>query len=455
MRCISTMKSWLLKMRFRSEHENGILKQDLEQAEENLKGIILIFGGLFMAIHTKTSKAIYNVLRFIIGRWLTKRFNLLVDGKEVAALKPPYLILANHTNFWDPFFVACWLPEPVYFVTSDEYFRHPFLRMALKLVRAIPKSKFIADSETVRAILKVKKAGGVVGVFPEGKRNWDGGAEPIVYSTSKLIKTLKTPVVVALLKGAHLSKPRWARKSRRGQVLVSYQVILTPEEITQLTVDEIYTRVSAALAYDEYKYQEQVKIPFKGGRLAENLELFLFICPQCQRIGTMESKGDQFFCNYCGYRVAYDEYGYFHRLSPPAPQGLNFHQPQEWNRWQLALLQAKIAAWPENSQPLLEDKFTLLLRGLRLKPLKKLHTGHLRLFPEALVFVSLQGVEIRFDLAKINGLNVQYNNKLEFYYENSLYRFIFRPRVSAYKWTKGIELVCALKTNDKGDIVNE
>lgn len=169
----------------------------------------------------------------------------------------------------------------------------------------------------------------------------------------------------------------------------------------------------------------------------------------------MESKGDQFFCNYCGYRVAYDEYGYFHRLSPPAPQGLNFHQPQEWNRWQLALLQAKIAAWPENSQPLLEDKFTLLLRGLRLKPLKKLHTGHLRLFPEALVFVSLQGVEIRFDLAKINGLNVQYNNKLEFYYENSLYRFIFRPRVSAYKWTKGIELVCALKTNDKGDIVNE
>lgn len=406
-----------------------------------------------MTIHTKRSKAIYQVLRLLLGKYFGRRFNLEVQDKEIAELKPPYLILANHTNLWDPFFVACPIPEPIYFVTADEYFRHPLLKMALKLVRAIPKSKFIADFETVRAILKVKRAGGVIGVFPEGKRNWDGGTEPIVFSTAKLIKALKVPVVVALLKGAHLSKPRWAKKSRRGKIIVFYKAVLTPEEITKQTEDQIHTRVTSALAYDEYIFQEQAKIRFKGGRLAESLELYLFMCPQCRTMGKMESAGDQFYCNHCGYRVTYDEYGYFHRKKSSKIR--TFRHPQEWNEWQLALLQAEMARGKDTSPVLLEDHYTLLFSGERLKPLKKLHKGHLQLFPDALVFVGPRGVDIRFALEKISGLNVQHNNKLEFYYGNSLYRFIFRPHVSAYKWTKGIELVRGIKSNDKGDIANE
>ena len=48
-------------------------------------------------------------------------------------------------------------------------------------------------------------SGGVIGVFPEGKRNWDGRTDQLLFATAKLVEHLKVPVVTALLQGAHLS----------------------------------------------------------------------------------------------------------------------------------------------------------------------------------------------------------------------------------------------------------
>jgi len=394
-----------------------------------------------MAKPTRAPKILNTALRIVIRGYLTRRFNLTVVGKGIKGideLKSPYLIVANHTNFWDPFFVASFVPKPIHFVTADEYFRNPLVKAALRLVGAIPKSKFIADFDTVKSILKVKKAGGIIGVFPEGRRNWDGGPEPVVYSTAKLIKALKLPVVTALLKGAHLSKPRWAKKPRRGLVSVTYNVLLTPEEIAKFTADEIYKRVVSGLDYHEYAFQAKEMIRYKGRRLAENLELFLFTCPQCRKIGTMKSERNDFFCSTCGYHVSYDKYGFFQSRSGDK---LSFRNPKEWNQWQLALLQNQIASAKKGSPVIFEDRLVFLLQGSRLKPLKKIHTGRLQLPADSLLFTNLQGEKIRFDFAQISGLNVQQNDKLEFYYQNMLYRFIFQPRVSAYKWLKGIELL--------------
>lgn len=394
-----------------------------------------------MVNHRKASRIFNKVLRFVLGKYLTGRYNLVHIDKGVKELKPPYLILANHTNFWDPFFVGTFVPEPIHFVTADEYFRNPLVKVALGLVGAIPKSKFIADFDTVKSILKIKKTGGIIGIFPEGKRNWDGGPEPIVYSTAKLIKALKIPVVTVLLKGAHLSKPRWARKSRRGTISVAFEILLTPEEIRLLPTDEIYKRITAGLAYDEYVFQKDKKIPFRGQRLAENLELFLFTCPQCRQIGTMKSRRNDFFCGSCGYCVSFDEYGFFQQKKNRSGQQLSFRSPREWNQWQLKLLEEEIVSVKEDTSVILEDRLAVMFRGTRLQPLKRLHTGHLQLLCDSLLFLSLHGDKLRFPLEEITGLNVQHNDKLEFYHQDTLYRFIFKPHVSAYKWTKGIELL--------------
>lgn len=398
-----------------------------------------------MARLKKASKRLNSILRFVIKNWLTWRFDFKILGGDVTKLKPPYLLLANHTNFWDPLFVASFIPEPVYFVTSDEYFRNPLLKVVLGLVGAIPKTKFVSDFDTVKSILKVKQAGGVIGIFPEGKRNWDGVTEPIVHSTAKLIKSLKIPVVGALMKGAYLSKPRWAKKSRRGPITVCYQIILTPEEIKTMPVKEIYEQITSGLAYDEYAIQQGEMVPYPGKRLAEKLELYLFTCPQCRQMGTMKSEGDDFFCHSCGYRVFYDQYGLFRPKTELSKKELSFRNPREWNRWQLDLLKERIVSLPEKSLLFLADDVTSLLQGSRLKSLTKLGAGQLQLMTDTVLFINSQAEPMGFKFEKIKGLNVQHNDQLEFYYENSLYRFIFKPNISAYKWLQALRIMCAAR----------
>ncbi|EOD00730.1 lysophospholipid acyltransferase family protein [Caldisalinibacter kiritimatiensis] len=387
----------------------------------------------------KTSKTFYNFLQLTLGTYLKKSHNIKADTKDIDNLKPPFLLLGNHTNFWDPFYMGIYIDEPVYYVTSDAHFRIRSLRFLLKLIGAIPKTKFLSDLRTVKEIIRVKKNKGIVGIFPEGKRNWDGKTEKILYPTAKLVKMLKIPVVVSLMKGAHLAKPRWAKHSRKGEIFISYKKILTPEEISSLSTDEIYEKLCQALAHDEYEYQKKHMIPFKGKKLAENLELFIFTCPHCKTIGSLKSDDNKFYCTSCGYTTYYNEYGFLDKGS----EEFYFNNTRDWNEWQLKNLESIIYNSKDNlEENILQDKKVTLFKGRGLKPLKKFSIGDININHKTFNFISSLGDKLTFELDKINGANVQLNYKLEFYYEKTLYRFIFDDSsVSAYKWVKALEIL--------------
>lgn len=387
----------------------------------------------------KISKNFYKFLRITLGTYLKKTHNIKADTEDLKNLKPPYLLLGNHTNFWDPFYTGIYIDEPIYYVTSDAHFRNRSLRFLLNLVGAIPKTKFLSDIRTIKEIIKVKQNNGIIGIFPEGKRSWDGKTEKILYSTAKLIKLLKVPVVISLLQGAHLAKPRWAKHSRKGRISISYKQIFDPEEIQTLTIDEIYQRLCENLEYDEYEYQRKHMIPFKGKKLAENLELFIFTCPHCKSIGSLKSDDNRFYCTRCGYTTYYNEYG----LLEKGAEELYFDNPGDWNGWQLHNLENIISSLENNPEEvILQDSNVTLFVGHGLSPLKRLGKGNININLQYLNFVDLSGNKLSFELDKISGANIQLNYKFEFYYNKTLYRFIFDDlSVSAYKWVKVLELL--------------
>ena len=391
-----------------------------------------------------TSKTFNKILQFSLGKYMNYLFNVeYTHSDEVKKLEPPYLLLANHTNFWDPFLVASYIPEPVHFVTSDEYFRNLFLRTALKWVGAIPKTKFFSDSRTIRSILQVKRNKGVIGIFPEGRRNWDGTTLELLYPTAKLIKKLKIPVVTGLMKGAALSYPRWASKPRKGKLILNYKVNLTTQQIKNLSVDEIYQQISKGLAHDEYQFQRKNMIPYQGKRLAENLELFLFTCPNCQSIGNLQSEDDRFYCQ-CGYQVKYNKYGFFEQISD---HKLFFDNPRDWNLWQMQLFEGLIYQSNQDKNLIIQDNQITLFQGERAKPLKRIQVGQLSLTHNYLFFGGLSGNKFSFPIEAIHGANIQYNDKFEFYYNQCLYRFVFNDKhTSAYKWVQALHL---LKNNSR------
>lgn len=374
-------------------------------------------------------------------RWYLRNvFSLNLEKNDTTKLTPPYLLIGNHANFWDGVLVNLFIKDPICFLVSDEYFRKPFLGWLLRIEGSIPKKKFLVDFTAIKEALKAKAAGRIIGIFPAGKRNWDGSTEEIIFATAKLIKMLKIPVVRALLKGSYLTFPRWARFKRKGKISFSYDLILTAQKIQEMSIDHIFREIKESLSYREYDYQKTAMNIYQGKDLAEKLELFLFLCPHCHQIGSLCSRGDILTCRDCGYQVKYTEYGYLHTEKEP----LYFDNPADWNQWQINWSQnfLKKNFEDEGQKFLIQDQGVNLTRIEQEKRIHSERGCQLSLQDQELILETNRSGTLYFDLTLIKGINVQYNDHFEFYYRGQLYQFHFdNPSISAYKWYKIIKLI--------------
>ncbi len=387
-----------------------------------------------------------KLLRITVGRYLLKKFNVKSKNRGlVIHTPPPYLILPNHCSFFDPFIINALVPHQIYYVTSDATFRSPLLNFALGLVGAIPKTKAVSDLETVRHIMNIRRRRGVIGVFPEGQSSWDGHTLPLIYSTAKLVKLLKVPVIVPIVHGSFFSRGRWTRGPRKGKITIHFHKGISPEECKKLSVDQLYEKMNSLLEYDEYEYQKNVMVPFHGRKPAENLEQTLFACPHCKEIGGLKSRNDLFYCKSCHHRVKYNVYGFFEQRS----ESFYFKTIRDWNLWQTEYLYSFLKDRHRRQSPdaLFTDTKAFVRTGFRTDPLKKLDFGRIALYIDR-VEIHPEHHERRllrtkiFDIRKIAGINVQNNEALEFYYGDVLFRLdFFRRRVSSYKWMLSVNFL--------------
>lgn len=389
----------------------------------------------------RAGKLINKFLKLIAGIYLKHLFDYSIENEHLQEIKPPFIVLANHTNFWDPFLLSMCIPVPVHFVTSDAYFRNPILKQLLKLVGAIPKTKLISDPLSIRGIIEVAKNKGVIGIFPEGRRNWDGKTLPLLHPTAKLIKSLGIPVVSVVFKGACLAMPRWATSTRKGKIAIKLSKVLNPQEIEALSTGEIYTRITESLSYDEYDFQREHMNPYPGPKIAEKLELFLFTCPNCTSMDKLASSGEILTCKSCGYKVGYNSYGFFETGNPK----LYYDNPRDWNNWQLDHLEAYINAKAAsgNKLPLLEEHNTTIRTGQKTGALKTQSIdGTLSIYSDRLEYNIDSQMVHSFPIGELSGVNIQFNNQLEFINKKILYRFSnIKGNMSAYKWVKFIEII--------------
>ena len=253
-----------------------------------------------------------GIYKITYGLYIKTRYRLKLTPNSDVNVKGPYLLLANHCNNFDGLFLQCLLSKPIHFVVTDSVFKNRALGGLMSLVGFIPKRKFVGDIRTIRQIIRTTRSGGIVGIFPEGRRCWDGQSVHITRATFKLIQLLKIPVVTAKIKGAYLSEPRWANNKRFGMVEVELKTLLTAQRLENMTLQEIEAEITQALDHNEFVWQQDKRIPFRGRGLAEGFERLLFTCPECNAIGTMDSSGNRIWCTACDADYFLDEYGYIH-----------------------------------------------------------------------------------------------------------------------------------------------
>ena len=426
----------------------------------------------------KIISSLFHVWLFIINYslkpllWgMSLLFNVRFKNLGVLyTTRPPYLMLPNHVNQWDPFFLSFAAPTPIRWLASDAAFRGD-LKWMLSAFGAIPKVKGQSDMISLQHLKNALEMREVGGIFPEGNQNWDGRTGPLIAATAKLVRFMKVPVIVPVFKGGYLTKPRWAWKKRRCRIEIYFRRIIDSKEIKTLKLSEIERRIEEALRHDEYEWQAEKKVPIRSERRAESLELAHWACPSCKGIGTITSEGNAISC-ICGYTVEVDVYGFFRY--PKA--GPSFDHPADWIQWQENLLKTRFnefltaapksgptadtAALPagrkaargktpvsKNSGTLISDPILLsdaevtLMKGERAMPMLPVLHGEARLYRDRIEVRS--GRRRRsFPLKEITAVNTFKQQKFEFRYEKAQYRFRFSSRhASGFKWETAFKVL--------------
>lgn len=246
---------------------------------------------------------VFKVLHPFFKWNIKKRYNLTVVDCE-KKVPSPALVMSNHLTTLDPFMLSLSFKRPIYFIASDDLFTIPVLSPIIKfLVAPIPKSKSKSDLSTIRNTVRVLKEGGTVAVFPEGNRSLSGGNWNIDISTAKLAKMCKVPLVLYNVKGGYGADPRWGRGVRKGKMICGVKKIISAEELSKMSVDEIYKEIVNNLVSDDYKWD----IAFKSKHRAEYLERALYYCENCKSFNTIQSKNQKVYCKKCGFSAQYGE----------------------------------------------------------------------------------------------------------------------------------------------------
>lgn len=407
----------------------------------------------------RVARRFYRLVRAVVTPFFLWYYRLRGENLDVLRrIRPPYLLIPNHVMTWDPFLISIFVPYPIYFVAADANFRTSFGSWWLRRVGTIAKSKMMDDRSTLRAIINLLKGPNVVGLFAEGERTWDGATQPILPATAKLVKLAKVPVIVPVLKGAFLSLPRHAFTAARGRVVVDFRVALTADEARGLPVDEIRRRIEATMHHDDNRYAAEVGIPYTGRQAAQTMQLALFWCPSCGQVNTMRGEGRHFGCSGCGYSVRYSAYGRFRPDDRPrtprlrvggtgAPRsddsgGASHRDPlhRTIGKWAAAQREAMVEMIRRRriegtTDTIFEDSPVDYLTGYRTSRLRSVGRGRLSLSDDGIRFHTEEGHERLYPIGEVRGLNVIYQDQVEFYHRRRLHVFRFpKHDTSGYKY---------------------
>ena len=252
-------------------------------------------------------------------------------GMDKLEKKEPCLYLMNHSSFTD-FEIAATMIYPRAFnivATTDAFVGKSWL---MKQIGCIATKKYVSDVALVRDMIhSVKKLNSSVLLFPEAGYSFDGTATTLPDSLGGFIKMLKVPVVMIKTYGAFSRNPLYNNlQIRKVKVSADMEYILSPEEISSKTSDEINAIIREHFTFDAFRWQQENKIKISEPFRADSLNRVLYKCPHCYSEGYMEGKDTKLICHSCKKEYELDEYGYMRALDGDTA----FSHIPDWYAWE-------------------------------------------------------------------------------------------------------------------------
>lgn len=412
-------------------------------------------------LHRDPDAFLYSLVAVIVGLMLRLFFRLHVRrDPAVRRLRGPVIVVGNHPSYLDPFIMGLvMLPRRINFLTTEYFFRVPWMSKLLLKVGAIPKVQFRSDVHAMKQMIATFRAGGIIGIFPEGQRSVDGRMMPFEEAIAKMVQKFDCPVVAVVEHGAYLAWPRWSLSGPRpGRIDVTASVLFQAGEAGKMTQQQVRERIGDALNYHDYDWVRQKKHRYLSTAPARGLHLILHRCPACGRSQAITSSRFCLICTFCGNRGKVDPYGLIHPLrrlqtgSNTSPEGDRHDgapgQPAPriwpdaamWHRWQV----------DEQVREMDDPDFTLTFRARLERPAA---SGQPVVIGSGQLTVTGRGITFQEDAAPNGqaraalelpfgnraGVNADYGLDCELVHNDAVYRFVFTDSQAVIRLVDAIQ----------------
>ena len=186
----------------------------------------------------QSSKLICTFVLKNLRRWQ-------VQGRDNLPTEGGFLVVSNHTSYWDPVAVGCAINPRIHYMAKAELFRIPILRNLITAFGAFPVHREKADRQAIRTALKLLEEGKVVGIFPEGTRSHSGKLLQPNLGAAMLAVKAQVPVIPIAILGSkgflgglklRIGKPIYLENRQEGQT--SKQIV---EAGTEKIMSEIFS----------------------------------------------------------------------------------------------------------------------------------------------------------------------------------------------------------------------
>lgn len=191
-------------------------------------------------------RRIFNVVTYVI-------IGMEVYGEENIPVQAPFILASNHASNFDPPLVGTAMRHHlIHFMAKEELFRNPIMGWFLRYVQTFPVHRGRIDRKAVVEAIRVLKNGGVLGIFPEGKRCMSGKLLPFHEGMAAIAVKTGVPILPTAVIGSR-DLPR-----KHGPVRVVFGPLIIPEpgRIEKEDINALNDRVKQAISDMMDKYGE-------------------------------------------------------------------------------------------------------------------------------------------------------------------------------------------------------